>query len=236
MGADAGLWRHVLPALRAERPVLAYDLRGHGAAAGPGSGPYRIADHAGDLLARLDETAPDGGPVHVLGTSLGGVIAQVAAAEAPQQFASLVLCATWGAAPPGLDAEGLAAAIAAAPDMRVHFAGLVRAMLPSHPDDAALLLDALAAADRDALVQGARELFAWDGTALLPGIRVPALCVAGDRDDVFTPAAAQALAAALPDARSGVLTGCGHAPYVERPAMFAHVVAEFWREHDPAAA
>ena len=235
LGADSTLWYRVLPLLARERTVYAVDLRGHGdtrAAAGDRS----LAAHATDVLALADTLAPGGGGLHLLGTSLGGVIAQIAAAAEPARFVSLVLACTWCAAPPGLDAAALADAIAAAPDIRVHFAGVVRAMLPDHPDDALLLLDAIAAADRTALVQGARELFAYDGRERLAAITAPALVISAERDEMFPHAAAQAIAAGLVDARLGVLAGCGHAPYIERPQLFAGVVGEFWRERDAAPA
>ena len=236
LGADATLWRHVLPALGRDRTVYAADLRGHGRtrSEGAAAADFSLAAHAADALALAEALAPGAAPLHLLGTSLGGVIAQIAAAEQPGRFASLVLACTWCAAPPGLDAAALADAIAAAPDIRVHFAAVVRAMLPDHHDDAVALLDAIATADRAALVQGARELFAYSGSHRLAAIAAPALVVSADRDDMFPHAAAQAIAAGLAQAQLGVLSGCGHAPYVDRPGLFAGVVGGFWNAQDAA--
>lgn len=234
LGADSTLWYRALPLLARERTVYAYDLRGHGETHATGA-DCSLAAHAADLLALADAVAPAVRP-HVLGTSLGGVVAQIAAAAAPARFASLVLACTWAAAPPGLDAESLAAAIAAAPDIRVHFAGVVRAMLPDHPDDALLLLDAIAAVDRAALAQGARELFAYDGRARLAAITAPALVLCGANDEMFPFAASRVIADGLSDAQVGVLARSGHAPYLDHPGAFSTAVTGFWAERDAAAA
>lgn len=234
LGADSTLWYRALPLLARERTVYAYDLRGHGETRA-GSADYSLAAHAADLLVLADAVAPGVRP-HVLGTSLGGVVAQIAAAAAPARFASLVLACTWAAAPEGLDADGLATAIEAAPDIRVHFAGVVRAMLPDHPDDALLLLDAIAAADRVALAQGARELFAYDGRARLAAITAPALVLCGANDEMFPFAAARAIADGLSGAQVGVLARSGHAPYLDCPGAFAAAVTGFWAERDSAPA
>lgn len=217
----------MLPLLGRARTAYAYDLRGHGETRTPG-GDFSLAAHAADLLALADALAP-GQRLHVLGTSLGGVVVQLAAAAAPGRFASLVLACTWAAAPEGLDADGLAQAVEAAPDVGVHFAGVVRAMLPDHPDEAALLLAAIAAADRAALVQGVRELFSYDGRARLATIAAPALVLCGAHDDRFPYAAARVIADGLRDARVGVLARSGHAPYLDCPGAFVAAVTEFWK-------
>lgn len=240
LGGDAALWRHVLPLLAKDRPVFAYDLRGHGTTRAGADGDFSLAAHTADLIALSEVLSPDERP-HVLGTSLGGVIAQVAATSTPatpgpSPFASLVLACTWAAAPAGLDADALADAIATTPDIRAHFGGIVRAMLPDHPDDAFALVEAIAAADRAALAQGARELFSYSGLDRLGAIAVPTLALSGDRDETFPAEAAMAIAAGIAGARSGVVARAGHAPYIERPGLFAHIVGEFWREVDTAVA
>jgi pimeloyl-ACP methyl ester carboxylesterase len=126
----------------------------------------------------------------------------------------------------------MATAIEAAPDLRAHFGGLVRAMLPGHPEEAALLLDAIAATEKATFAQGARELFAYAGADLLPAITTPVLAVCGADDDLFTLPAAQAIARGVPDGRAGAIGRAGHAPYLDRPQPFAAVVAEFWAEVD----
>lgn len=54
--------------------------------------PYRLAEMAGDLLGLLDHLGLD--RVHLVGASMGGFIAQLAAIAAPHRFASLTLIMT----------------------------------------------------------------------------------------------------------------------------------------------
>ncbi len=58
-------------------------------------------------------------------------------------------------------------------------------------------------------------------------VTCPVLCVVGDRDPLFPPAAVRAVADLLPDARVVELPGCGHSPYFEDPEAWNLVVGRF---------
>jgi pimeloyl-[acyl-carrier protein] methyl ester esterase len=85
------------------------------------------------------------------------------------------------------------------------------------------------AARLDALVSGLARLRDGDLRRTLPLLRVPALVVAGQRDRLVRPAAARALAGALPDARYVEIAGAAHAPFLSHPTQFAKALAEFLR-------
>ena len=73
-------------------------------------GPYTAAQMAGDALQVLDEAGIE--RAHVIGASLGGMIAQELAVAAPERVDRLVLCCTTpGRAGRGADARGDAAAV-----------------------------------------------------------------------------------------------------------------------------
>lgn len=91
LGLDRRMWSPVMPTLSEGRRVFAYDIRGHGDAAGAPV-PNAMTDTGADLLAVLD--ALDLDRAHVVGLSYGGGIAQAAAVAAPDRFASLALLAT----------------------------------------------------------------------------------------------------------------------------------------------
>src|SRR3954469_8773081 len=91
LGLDWRMWEEVMDALARGRRVFAYDLRGHGAAAGSPS-PFTMADTARDLVGVLDALELE--QAHVVGLSYGGGVAQTAAVEHPERFASLSLLAT----------------------------------------------------------------------------------------------------------------------------------------------
>jgi 3-oxoadipate enol-lactonase len=89
-GYSSALWYPVIPALSASHRVLWFDNRGTG-----GSGATRVAsisDMAQDALAVLDAAGVE--MAHVYGVSLGGVVVQELALQAPQRVRSLVLGCT----------------------------------------------------------------------------------------------------------------------------------------------
>lgn len=70
-------WNPLGRLLEAERPVARYDMRGQGASDKP-AGPYRRERHARDLLAVLADLAERGlTPLHLVGLSNGGYVAQL---------------------------------------------------------------------------------------------------------------------------------------------------------------
>ncbi|MCR6482321.1 alpha/beta fold hydrolase [Amycolatopsis sp. OK19-0408] len=90
LGLDRRMWDPVLDRLAEGRRVFAYDVRGHGSAAGAPL-PFTMPATAADLVAVLDALELD--TAHVAGLSLGGAVAQTAAVAAPERFASLTLMA-----------------------------------------------------------------------------------------------------------------------------------------------
>lgn len=70
--------------------VLLHDLRGHGRSSGLKGHVDRFDDYLDDLKALLDQV-PLGGPVFVLGHSLGGLVASAFAARFPESLSGLIL-------------------------------------------------------------------------------------------------------------------------------------------------
>jgi 3-oxoadipate enol-lactonase len=91
LGLDWRMWEPVMPSLAQGRRVFAYDIRGHGSAAGSPV-PFTMNDTAADLFGVLDALVLD--RAHIVGLSYGGGIAQTAAVDAPERFSSLALLAT----------------------------------------------------------------------------------------------------------------------------------------------
>ena len=91
LGLDHGMWDEqaadILPYLR----VLRYDTRGHGASSAP-AGDYAIADLGHDVLALADSCGMT--RFAFCGLSLGGMIGQWLAAQAPERVTQLVLANT----------------------------------------------------------------------------------------------------------------------------------------------
>lgn len=88
--ADHRYWDHHLSAFDGFR-VLRHDARGHGESSAP-PGPYSLEMMATDLIGLLD--ALDIAKVHLCGVSMGGMIAQTVALNAPVRVSSLALINT----------------------------------------------------------------------------------------------------------------------------------------------
>ncbi len=183
--------------------------------------PYTLAEMAADQLAVLDELGIRS--AHVLGTSMGGMVAQELALLAPERVRSLSLLMTttgarrvsrgsgrvWRAMVRPLPADREAAARQVASLLRL----LAGEKLPLDPDEA--LARARASLERGMHEDGfARHLAAildsGDRTRRLAAIRAPTLVVHGDADRLLPLAAGRAVAEAIPGARLLVIPGMGH--------------------------
>ncbi|MGW1770956.1 alpha/beta fold hydrolase [Streptomyces sp. NPDC002104] len=87
LGATAADWALVRDELARERRVFALDLRGHGAS--EWSAAYSLPLMRDDVLAFLDALGLD--RVDLVGHSMGGVVAYLAAAAQPHRFGRIVL-------------------------------------------------------------------------------------------------------------------------------------------------
>lgn len=90
--ADHAMFDGLVRALDGDFTVIAYDQRDSGATRNPAS-PYSLADLADDAAALIRGLGYDCS--HVMGTSLGGLIAQVLAARHPGVIDRLILSSTW---------------------------------------------------------------------------------------------------------------------------------------------
>lgn len=91
-------WDYVAPLLARRFRVLRYSLRGHGRSEAP-AGPYTLNLLADDLAALLDNLGVD--RAHVVGLSIGGMIAQAFALRHGRRLRGLVLCSSMCELPEG---------------------------------------------------------------------------------------------------------------------------------------
>ena len=240
----AANWRPVIPALSADRRVIAPDQLGFGGTASgqPGSGGtasgqprrYGRAAWTAHALALLDALGLE--TVDVIGNSMGGAIALSMAVARPGSVRRIVLMGSMGVAmalPPGLDAVW---GYTPGRDQMREVIGLF-----AH--DHRLITDelielryqaSLSPSVRDsweAMFPAPRQRWVDDlalSGAELAAIAHPVLLVHGRDDRVvpWRPSSAQLLDL-LPDARLHVLAGCGHWTMIEKTAEFLGVVQPF---------
>jgi 2-hydroxy-6-oxonona-2,4-dienedioate hydrolase len=84
-------WTRQIEQFSAHFDVIAVDLAGYGEACGAAA-PTQIAEHAGAVLQTLDQLGVS--QFHLLGHSMGGMVAQEIVHQAPQRVMKLVLYGT----------------------------------------------------------------------------------------------------------------------------------------------
>jgi 3-oxoadipate enol-lactonase len=225
-------WEPVADRLAERYEVVLLDNRGIGESVAP-PGPYSVAELAEDVARVLDEAELE--RAHVVGTSLGGMVAQELALSRPERVGRLVLvCTTPGGANAAPMPEVTTALMAEAPTLEPLVAlrrfvenalapgasnGLVERIL-EHRVRTAQAPEAWLA---QAAAGGAFD--AWDR---LPGLAAPTLVLHGTEDLVVDPENARLLAERIPRARLEWFQGCGHLLFWERPERFVSVVGEFF--------
>ena len=208
----------VLPSLAAGHHVYALDQRGHGDSERPAGG-YSLRDLAADVIAFMD--AEGLARATLIGHCMGSFVAERVALAAPERVAHLVLISST-TTPHNI--EGileLQRAVEALEDpvpdgfVREFQASTVYGPLPER------FMHRVVAESLKLPARVWRELMAGmlatERPARLGDSRIPTLILWGDRDSLFTRAAQDSLAAALPAATLKVYRETGHSPHSERP-------------------
>ena len=203
----------------------------------PIASPYKLVDMARDAAGLLDHLGI--AAAHVVGASMGGMIAQEQAMTLPGRVLSLtsIMSSTGARGLPGPTQEAAAVLMAPSPDGRdAYIAAFCRnwrvLRAGSFREDEAI--DPARAArmwERGINPAGAaRQLLAifasGDRTSRLGGVRAPTLVIHGAVDPLVPLAAGRATASAIPGARLLVIATMGHAlPRAIWPEVIGAIVA-----------
>lgn len=237
LGYTADMWTHVLAALSEPRATIRFDNRGVGRSDLP-DGEWSMEDMADDAVRVLD--AADVERAHVMGVSMGGVIAQELALRHPGRVVSLVLGCTH---PSGRDA------------------------VRTTPEAAAMLMDRTPRSPREAIEASLPFLYAETTSAdaiekdvtvrlrwplrakaywgqldamrhhdgLLERLRtltLPTLVIHGTQDKLVQPGNAALIADAISGARLEWLDGASHLFWTDQPQRSVELVNGFLDEVD----
>jgi pimeloyl-ACP methyl ester carboxylesterase len=224
-------WGPVLEPLGGRFRVLAFDNRGIGGSDRP-AGPYSTRLMAEDAVAVLDAAGVD--KAHVVGTSLGGMIAQELALAHPERVDRLVLACTTPGGPAGYPMPEHTVRLITQPldlprDER--FRVFVRNAF-SEPYDEATVEEIT-----QLRMEEAQPLEAWQAQAAagvghdalerVSEIGAPTLVVTGTADEVVDPRNSELLAVRIPGARLERFEGAGHLFFWQEPERFVTLVEEF---------
>jgi len=237
IGYDATLWGlHQVPALSKEFKVVVFDNRDVGRSS-QATGPYKIADMANDVAGLMDGLQIR--HAHVLGLSMGGMIAQEFALRHPDRLDRLVLTGTGAAAARAKfdpitiwdfvkqhDPEGLTFAaqqfvwLFSVDFLRNHQAvDETLAMLGSNPNPVS----------PEAYSRQASAYIQHDVLDRVGKIKATTLVISGERDLLTPPWIGRELADSIPGARFHLVEGPGssHVLPLERPDDFNRIVSSF---------
>ncbi len=229
LGADLHCWDTAAPVFARYHRVLRPDVRGFGASDKP-PGPYSPAMFARDLGGLLSACEIEN--AHVLGISMGGVIAQRFALDYPARVRSLVLVSTssevgatsigaWQRLADRIERDGFDAQTA---DAARAFAP---AFAKAHPEIVADFGRRNAACDPKGYAAAARAVSDYNWTAELPRLTAPALILQGLDDQLTPPGGSVKMSRGLPQARLLMIAGAGHNLPCERPEIFHSSVLAF---------
>ena len=244
LGESSVVWFRNVDELAERFSVYAPDLWGHGRSADVGS--YSMETGVRFLLGFLDTLGI--GSAHVVGNSLGGLVAITAALHSPERIRSMVL---EGSAGLGRELPAflriltipLVGELLAQP-RRASLKRLMRTLM-RHPEEAteeflqALLLERARPGRARAMLRmlrhGATPLGVKPSSQLahrLGELQMPALLAWGRQDPIFPLAHAERAVGLIPNGRLDIYEDCGHWPHLEYHDRFNDTVAGFFADAD----
>ncbi len=228
-------WTLLMPALAERFRVIAFDNRGAGRSSAP-PGPYSTQQMPYEAAALLDQLGV--ARAHVLGHSMGGMIAQELALAHPEQIDRLVLLGTYARPRPAIHDPWLNNWVQAC-ERGTDPAAVALSLMPwfftpafmSEYDqvEAALaewLSDPYPAPAHGIAAQAA-ACRTHDTRDRLPQIAAPTLVLVGAEDIVTPVSCSRELAEGIPGARLHVLERGGHIPDAEYPEAVAEALLAF---------
>ncbi len=228
------MWYRVLPWLTEGYRTILLDNRGMGRSDVP-RGPYRMSRMAEDAMAVLDAAGVEA--AHVIGASMGGMIAQEIALRYPQRVLSLLLgCTSYGgvfARWPDLSRRPRKLPLAedSLLDRELAMAPLLYSDQTPH---GRILEDIQLRSRCTWTYKGFWNQFAgillWNSYLRLPRIKIATLVVHGDEDRLIPPQNGRVVASRIPGARFEIIRGAGHILTTDQPEICAKLLLDFLDE------
>lgn len=224
-------WRGQIAAFSPDYRVIAPDLPGFGDSAE--TPPIAsIPETAALLLQFLDGLGVS--RFFLAGHSMGGMLAQEMASQAPERVAALILCGTGarGAMPGRFETIAESRARAAGEGAETSAARIAATWLtngersPCFPE----IFEIARRARLPAHLAGLEAMEHWSGADRLRNIVAPTLVVWSSRDRSYPFKQARELWSGIRNADIAVIPGAAHAAPLEKPEIFNAIVGDFLRE------
>jgi pimeloyl-ACP methyl ester carboxylesterase len=234
LGSSGRDWEFQVSDFARNYQVITIDLRGHGKSGKP-TGPYSIPLFAADTVQFLKEINIQ--RTHILGISLGGMVAYQLGLDWPELVSSLTIVNS----SPELVIRTIRDRLRIWQRfMIVRFLGLGKMgevlanrffLDPAQEEIRQVFIERWAQNDKSAYLEAMKALFSWSVVERLGDIQCPTLLVSAEFDYLPSPKDAGYLMK-IPQARLVVIEGARHALPAEKPVEFNIVVAKFLREID----
>jgi pimeloyl-ACP methyl ester carboxylesterase len=237
MGANGTHWGEpFLGELERDFELVLYDHRGIGRSAPlTGGAGVTVAGLATDALGLLDALGIDA--AHVLGISMGGMVAQELALAAPARVRTLILGATTcggtqsRATAPEVVQRLTTVALSRDRELMLR-TGFELVVSPRHAAEPANYAQFVAAAKQfpasvPILLAQKGAADAHDAYSRLRALRVPTLVIHGTADELLASINGDLVASLIPGARLELLEGVGHLFFWEQPQRSAELIRQF---------
>ena len=209
----AAAWFRQVPVLAQQHRVLTVDNRGAGETGLVPGAPYTVETMTDDCLAVLDAAGVE--KAHVVGISMGGLMAQELGLEHANRVQSLTLMATHPGMAQGVWPQEVHDFLTARIGMPAEERGEFSVPFNYHPSTARHLIEedwkareAGTAGPEGYAAQGGTAL--WSGWDRLPSMGIRTLVVHGAQDRLVVPENSERIAARIPDAKHVVVEGANH--------------------------
>lgn len=210
--------------------LLAYDFPGHGETPLPRA-PYGIEELSEQLAALLRREGIQ--KAHIMGISLGGLVAQCFAATHPDMTDHLVLCDTtprytddarrmWVVRADAARKDGAASLLPT-----IEKIWFTEAFVAANPPAVRLVRDTFQACSGEGYALACEALGAADLLALGPRIKAPTLVICGAEEGQAFKDAALWLRDTIAGARLEMIPSAGHATVLEQPELVERLLRDF---------
>jgi 3-oxoadipate enol-lactonase len=236
IGGNRTNWHDQLPVFGVHFHAVSWDARGYGAS-DDHEGPLDFSDFARDLARVLDHF--NSARAHLVGLSMGGMIAMDFYSRYPERVATLTICDSL----PGFNHL--------TPEQRREFVRLRQEPLlngqepkdiaPSvaetligksaRPGSFERLVASMSALHKESYLKTISGGASYQRHFELEKFAAPTHVVVGDEDRLTPPEMSRQMAARIPGARLTVIEGAGHLSNIEQPEKFNGAVLGFLMDH-----
>lgn len=233
LGISRADWQSQIAYFKRRYRVFAPDFRGHGESEKPDCN-YSIPVHSADMLAFMDALKIES--AHVVGLSMGGMVAFQMAADAPDKLKTMTIVNSGPALPNDTFAAKKMLWIRL---LTIHLLGMkffakkvAKNMFVNEGLDDVInrLASQIASNPKKTYLRNLKSLWGWGVLPQLTQIQTPTLMLTGDQD--YSPVAVkQAVVNAMQNATLVVVENSGHGTPIEKPEETNRAIDEFLGGH-----